>query len=58
MFDDVNDIPTLHIIMNFLKWDSPDERKGCPFHHRILDCKNRKSRATWSNKQVWPWSKK
>ena len=25
----------------------------CPFHHRGLECKNRKSRVTWSNRQVW-----
>ena len=32
--------------------------KRCPFHHWELECKNRKSRATWSNRQVWPWSTK
>ena len=26
------------------------------FHYRGLQCKRRKSRDTWSNKQVWPWS--
>ena len=30
--------------------------KRCPFHHRGLECKSRKSRNTWSNRQVWPWS--
>ena len=33
----------------------------CPFHHRGLECKSRKSRDTWSNKQIWPrrteWSR-
>ena len=24
--------------------------------HRGLECKSRKSRDTWSNRQVWPWS--
>ena len=33
-------------------------KKRCPFHHRGLECKSRKSRDTWSNRQVWPWSKK
>ena len=33
-------------------------QKRCPFHHRVLECKSRKSRDTWSNKQVWPWSTK
>ena len=29
-----------------------------PIHHRGLRCKSRKSRDTWSYKQVWPWSTK
>ena len=32
--------------------------KRCPFHHRELECKSRKSRDTWNNRQVWPWSTK
>ena len=27
-------------------------------HHRGLECKSKKSRDTWSNRQIWPWSKK
>ena len=27
-----------------------------PFHYRGLECKSRKSRNTWSNRQIWPWS--
>ena len=30
--------------------------KWCPFHYRGLECKSRKSRNTWSNRQIWPWS--
>ena len=30
----------------------------CPFHHRGLENKSRKSRDNWSNRQVWPWSTK
>ena len=33
-------------------------KKKCPFHHRELWCKSRKSRDTWSNRQIWPWSTK
>ena len=33
-------------------------KKRCPFHQRVLECKSRKSRDTWSNRQVWPWSTK
>ena len=30
--------------------------KRCLFHYRGLECKNRKSRNTWSDRQIWPWS--
>ena len=28
----------------------------CPFHYKGLGYKSRKSRNTWSNRQIWPWS--
>ena len=31
-------------------------QKRCPFHYRGLECKSRKSRNTWGNRQIWPWS--
>ena len=31
-------------------------KKRCPFHYRGLECKSRKSRNSWSNRQIWPWS--
>ena len=31
-------------------------QKRCPFHYRGLECKSRKSRNTWNNKQIWSWS--
>ena len=31
-------------------------QKRCPFHYRGLECKSRKSRNTWNNTQIWPWS--
>ena len=31
-------------------------QKRCPFHYRGLECKSRKSRNTWKNSQIWPWS--
>ena len=31
-------------------------KKRCPFHHSGLECKSRKSRKTWNNRQIWPWS--
>ena len=33
-------------------------KKRHPFHHRELECKSRKSRDTWSNRRVWPWTTK
>ena len=33
-------------------------KKRCPFHYRGLECKSKKLRATWSNRQIWPWSTK
>ena len=32
--------------------------KRCPFHPRELECKSRRSRNTWSNRQIGPWSTK
>ena len=32
--------------------------KSCPFPHRGLECKSRKSRDTWDNRKVCPWSTK
>ena len=28
----------------------------CHFHHKGLEFKSRKSRDTWNNRKVWPWS--
>ena len=30
-------------------------QKKMSFHYRGLECKSRKSRNTWSNRQIWPW---
>ena len=30
-------------------------KKRCPFHYRGLECKSRKSRNTWGNRQTCPW---
>ena len=32
--------------------------KRCPFYYRGLECKSRRSRGTWNNRKVWPWSTK
>ena len=31
-------------------------QKDVLFNIDGLECKNRKSRNTWSNRQIWPWS--
>ena len=31
-------------------------KKRYPFHYRGLESKSRKSRNTWSNRQIWPWN--
>ena len=31
-------------------------QKRCPFHYTGLECKSRKSRNTWSKRQIWPWN--
>ena len=33
-----------------------NSQKRCPLHYRGLECKSRKSRDTWSNRQIWPWN--
>ena len=33
-------------------------KKRCPFHYRGLECKSRKSKDTWTNRQIWPGSTK
>ena len=33
-------------------------KKRCLFHYRGLKFKSRKSRNTWSNRQIWHWSTK
>ena len=33
-------------------------KKRYPLHYRGLECKSRKSRDTWSHRQIWPWSTK
>ena len=33
-------------------------KKRYPFHYLGLECKSRKSRETWCNRQTWLWSTK
>ena len=36
--------------------DLLEQPKKMSFHYRELECKSRKSRKTWSNRQIWPWN--
>ena len=40
--------------------NDPDNHDSVITHLQpdILECKSRKSRDTWSNRQIWPWSTK
>ena len=57
-------IPTNNNEKDDVEWfyeDLPDllelnTQKRCPFNYRRLECKSRKSRNTWSNRQIWPWN--
>ena len=45
----------------YMKTTTPfrtNTQKRYPFHYRGLECKSRKSRNTWSKRQIWPWSTK
>ena len=44
--------------MKTYKTSRTNTPKRCSFHYRGLEWKSRKSRNTWSNRQIWPWSTK
>ena len=45
--------PSYEDLQDLLKLNT---KRRCPFHKRGLECKSRKLRDTWRNRQVWPWS--
>ena len=45
----------LNISMKTYKTSRTNTQR-CPFHYRGLECKSRKSRNTWTNRQIWTWS--
>ena len=50
--------PKLNCSIRLTRPSRTNTPKRCPFHHRRLECKSRKSRDIWSNRQVWSWSTK
>ena len=49
--------PTIFSIINIssTRPSRTNTQKRHPFHYRGLECKSRKSRNNWSNRQIWPW---
>ena len=49
--------PTIFSIINISSTRPcrTNTQKRHPFHYRGLECKSRKSRNNWSNRQIWPW---
>jgi len=49
------------VLWRLLRTSRTNSKKRCPCHQRELECKSRKSRDTWSNRQIWPrttkWSR-
>ena len=45
-------------LQELLEITPPKNLKRYAFHHRGLEGNSRKSRDTWSNRQIWPWSTK
>ena len=45
-------------LQDLLELTPKKKKKRCPIHHRELESKSRKSRDTWSNRQVGPWRTK
>ena len=39
-------------LKDFLELTPKKKKKKSPFHHKGLECKSRKSRDTWSNRQI------
>ena len=46
----------LAVVWRPTRYSRTNTQKRCPFHYRGLECKSRKSRNTWSNRQIWPWN--
>ena len=46
------------VLWRLIRPSRTNTQKRCPFHYKGLECKSRKSRDTWSNRQICPWSTK
>ena len=52
-YDDLQDLLELTA-----KKKKKKNKHTCFFHHSRMECKRRKSRDTWCNRQLWLWSTK
>ena len=43
------------MVLRLTRHSRTNTQNRCPFHYRGLECKSRKSRNTWSNRQIQPW---
>ena len=43
------------VLWRLIRPSRTNTQKRCHFHYKGLECKSRKSRDTWSNRQIWPW---
>ena len=46
----------LNCFMMTYKTFRTNTQKRCPFHYRGLECKSRKPKNNWNNRQIWPWN--
>ena len=46
------------VLWRYTRPSRTNTKKRCPFQPRGLECKRRKPRDTWSNRQVWTWCTK
>ena len=46
------------ILWRPIRLSRTNTQKRCPFQQRGLKCVSKKSRDTWNNRQIWPWSTK
>ena len=44
------------VLWRLIRLSGTNTQKRCPFHYWGLECKSRKSRNTWSNRKIRPWS--
>ena len=44
------------VLWRYIRPSRTNTQKRCSLQYRGLECKSRKSRNTWSNRQIWPWN--